>query len=66
MRTDSVVISDGIKILLERLGQIDTERFITLIRQEPFDYTKWQETLLEEFSVGELCDRAMEHWNKED
>ena len=64
MRTDSVVKADGMNILLEHLGRVDAERFITLIMQEPFDYTKWQANLFEELSVDELCDRAMEHWNK--
>lgn len=64
MRTDSVVKSDGMNILLEHLGRVDAERFVTLIMQEPFDYTKWQENLFCNLSVDELCDRAMEHWNK--
>ena len=29
--------------------------------KEPFDYTKWQENLYEDFSVEELSAKAMEH-----
>lgn len=29
-------------ILIEKLGKVDAERFITLIIKEPFDYTQWQ------------------------
>lgn len=64
MRTDSVVKVDGMNILLEHLGRVDAERFITLIMQEPFDYTKWQENLFANLSVDELCDRAMENWKR--
>ena len=32
----------GIHCLLEKLGVVETGRFITVINRERFDYTKWQ------------------------
>lgn len=60
MRTDTVVKNDGMKALLETLGKVDAERFISLIIKEPFDYTKWQKNLFENMSVKELSRAAME------
>ena len=61
MRTDSVVRTEGMTALLEKLGIIDAERFIALILREPFDYTVWREGLNnEDISLRELSHRAME------
>lgn len=58
-RTDSVVKSEGMKILLDGLGRVDAERFISLIIKEPFDYTKWQNDLFEDEDVRSLSSKAM-------
>jgi len=61
MRTDSVVRTEGMNVLLDRLGRVDAERFIALLLREPFDYTKWRECLNEEhISMRELSSQAME------
>ncbi len=59
-RTDSVVRSEGMKILLNGLGRVDAERFISLIIKEPFDYTKWQGDLFEDEDVRSLSSKAMD------
>ena len=61
MRADAVVRQEGMDVLIEKLGKVDAERFITLIIREPFDYTKWQESLFEDLSVRELSENAMEY-----
>ena len=58
-RTDSVVRAEGMKILLDGLGRVDAERFISLIIKEPFDYTKWQSDLFEDEDVRSLSNKAM-------
>lgn len=52
------------KALLNSLGKVDAERFISLIIREPFDYTKWQEDLFEDMGLEELGEKAMEHYRK--
>ena len=42
MTGDLEIISRGINCLLEKLGVVETERFIAVINREKFDYTKWQ------------------------
>jgi hypothetical protein len=60
MRTDSVVRMEGMNALLEKLGKVDAERFVSLILREPFDYTNWRASLNDEkISLRELSRRAM-------
>jgi hypothetical protein len=57
--TDAEIKQKGIGALLAALGEVDTERFITLVNREPFDYTKWQRNLFSGLDVGELSHLAM-------
>ena len=45
MITDTEIKQKGIKALIAELGNVQAERFISLIIREPFDYTKWQRDL---------------------
>jgi hypothetical protein len=59
MITDSEIKQNGIKTLIKNLGLVEAERFIALIRREPFDYTKWRKTLWHGKSVREISNEAM-------
>ena len=59
MNTDTEVRIRGLRALVEALGTVDAERFITLILREPFDYTQWQRQLWPDRSVDELSKAAM-------
>jgi hypothetical protein len=50
--------------LLRNLGEVEAERFITLMIREPFDYTQWQKKLWQEEDVNELSKQAMKYINK--
>jgi hypothetical protein len=63
VRTDTVVKTEGMHVLLEKLGKVDAERFIALIIKEPFDYTTWQQNLFNNLSVRELSEKAMQNRN---
>lgn len=60
MRTDTLIRHDGMQALRDRLGLVDAERFIALVRGEPFDYTEWQQDLWKNATVDELFARARE------
>lgn len=64
MKTDMVLRQEGMRILAEKLGLVEAERFISLIIREPFDYTKWQQNLYDGVSVEELGEQANDYWNK--
>jgi len=59
MRSDTLIKSDGMRILAEKLGIIEAERFITLVLREPFDYTDWQRNLYGDMGVKELYDKVI-------
>ena len=60
---DAVLSQNIIKCLLKNFGVVQTERFISLMIKEPFDYTKWQRDLYSDMTVNELFDTAT-NWKK--
>ena len=65
MQTDNAIRLAGMKILSEKLGIVDAERFISLISRENFDYTKWREkNLNQNISIRELSRQATEYAKK--
>ena len=61
MYSTATIMNDGINCLVERLGIIETEIFISQIIREPLDYTKWQKEYYADMSVSELNRRAVEY-----
>ncbi len=61
MTTDTEIRAKGIKTLIKGLGELDAERFITLLLREPFDYTKWQHSLWSDKSIEEISRMAMQN-----
>ena len=59
-----ITTDKGIKILVEYLGDIGTEKFLSMVRQDPFDYTLWQVDLWKDKSVGEISAAAMEYYKQ--
>ena len=57
--TDTVLKQSMMKHLIEYFGNVQTERFISLISKETFDYTEWQEDLYEDMTIEELSKKAM-------
>jgi hypothetical protein len=60
MMTDTELKIKGFNTLVGTLGEVEAERFISLILREPFDYTKWQKYLWENRSVEEISKAAMQ------
>jgi hypothetical protein len=61
--TDTEVKVKGVEALMSALGEVNAEKFISLIMREPFDYTEWQRTLWQDKSVEEISKMAMERRN---
>ena len=59
MKTDTEIKTEGFQALVGALGDVEAERFITLILREPFDYTDWQKRLWVTKGVDELSRAAM-------
>ena len=58
MCNDTVLKSEGMKVLTEKLGLVEAERFIALINREPFDYTDWQSDLFGDMPLDEFLAAA--------
>ncbi|MBS1503133.1 MAG: hypothetical protein JST32_13780 [Bacteroidetes bacterium] len=58
--TDTEVKQKGLGALVEALGEVDAERFITLLHRDPFDYTMWQRNIFENMDVERISKKAME------
>ena len=62
--TDTLLKTEAMDILVKNLGVVNTEKFITLILKEPFDYTKWRrDNLSNDVTIEELNNQATEYWN---
>jgi len=64
MRTDSTLRVDGINALIEKLGPVDAERFISSLIKEDFDYTSWQKELFKNITLRKLSKAAMSNYSK--
>ena len=60
MKTDTEVRLEGLRALIDALGTVEAERFISLMLREPFDYTTWQRCLWAEKGVLEISKAAMD------
>ena len=58
--TDTEIRMKGMQVLINALGEVHAEKFITLILREPFNYTEWQRDLWKDKSVEEISRMAMQ------
>ncbi len=61
MRNDTLIKNDGMRVLSKQLGLVEAERFIALMRREPFDYTEWQRNLFKDVPLDKLLQDAQAH-----
>jgi hypothetical protein len=59
MITDEELKVQGVRALIAALGDVQAERFVSLLTREPSDYTKWQASLWPDAGVEELSRDAM-------
>jgi hypothetical protein len=51
------------RILAEQLGLVEAERFIALMRREPFDYTQWRQGLFVDVPLSTFLRDAQNYRN---
>ena len=54
------VLSKGMNALIESLGIIEAEHFISIVNRERFDYTKWQREYFDRMAPDELMEKAVQ------
>ena len=62
MKTDSEIINSGVESIFSKLGNVDVERFIMLIKRDKFDYTEWQKKIWPDETVESLSEKAQRFW----
>jgi len=58
MKSEIALRSEAMKILTKHLGKIDTERFISSIKKDSFDYTEWRKDLWKDKTIEEIHELA--------
>lgn len=53
------IIDKGMSCLIEKLGVVETEQFISVIMREKFDYTKWQRRKFDNVSSEDFNQAAV-------
>ncbi len=66
MKSDILILHDGMNALKNSLGLVETEKFISIILREKFDYTEWQKNLLNDLSIHEINENATKYYNSID
>lgn len=59
MKTDTEIRESGFRALVQALGTLEAERFVTLVLREPFDYTEWRQKLWHGQDVETISRAAM-------
>ena len=64
--TETALMKTGMKILIDQLGNINAEKFVSILLREPFDYTEWRKNnLFIGATVEEISKEAMKIYNQE-
>lgn len=59
--TDAEVRQLGMECLVKNLGIIDTERFISALLRERFDYTEWRKKYFTDVDLETFLNEAAEY-----
>jgi hypothetical protein len=63
--TETVLMKTGMRVLIEQLGNINAERFVSILLREPFDYTEWRkDNICVGMTIEEISREAMEVYNQ--
>lgn len=58
MTTETELRLQGMRVLIDAMGLVETERFLATINREKFDYTEWRKSGLPDLSIDEIAARA--------
>ena len=58
------ILDQGFACLVDNLGVIDAEYFISLIKRDDFDYTVWQREYFDKMEKGEFAAKASAYANR--
>lgn len=56
--TDDALYTKGLTVLEDKLGPVQTLRFLALLSRQPFDYQQWRGQHFAGLSASEIAERA--------
>ena len=62
--TEQELRQQAVQALADKLGPVDSLRFLALVSREPFDYQQWRKDYFPHFSVDELLEEIEKHHDK--
>jgi len=61
MNSTTAIMEKGTNALLETLGVLGTEKFISTLLKEPFDYTEWSREYFANYDPEQFINEAIEY-----
>jgi hypothetical protein len=61
MGNTAAIMEKGAKVLLENLGVLDTEQFISTLLKDQFDYTEWSREYFADYDPAQFLNDAVEY-----
>lgn len=61
MESTAEIMNRGMKCLMDQMGVIEAERFISVIIREKFDYTKWQRDYFDAKTPTAISEEASQY-----
>lgn len=59
---NKIILNKGMECLMEHLGLVEAERFISLIQMDAFDYTEWRkDNLFKDMTADEVSEQAVKY-----
>ena len=55
------ILNRGMKCLVENMGLVEAEFFVSAVMREKFDYTKWQRDYFDKKTPQQIDDEALKH-----
>jgi len=60
-RTNQQIRKQAANALADKLGRVETLRFLARVSREPFDYQRWRKDYFSHLSIDELLDNVQKH-----
>lgn len=61
MDSTASLLDLGFSCLVEKMGIVNAERFISIIKQDDFDYTTWQRDYFDSKQPGQIMAEAADY-----
>lgn len=58
--SNAELLSKGMSCLIDQIGMVEAERFISIVIREKFDYTEWQRAYFDRKTPEEISREAAE------